>query len=259
MPLTRFVRLLKLARYVPALATIGRVAAAQRRTLFACIIILAGMLSATVAVILAVEGHAQPERLGDMPKVMWWVASMSAKIGVGEFAPVTALGRIVSVAIVMLGFFCFALAVTIIGLGIYEEIRRREADITIAMVARVPLFANLDATSITDLVNILKWRTVPAATTIVRKGERGDAMYLIASGIVEVSTGLAVVHLIEGDYFGEMELLSPEPRSATVTTVCSTDLLVLNADALLRLIDRIPAIKDQVETVTRERRQGKAG
>ncbi len=253
MPLTRLIRFLKLARYSPALATIGRVIAAERRALLACIIILGGVLLTAAAVMMAVEGRAQPGKLGDMPKAMWWSASMLAKIGGGEFEPVTALGRIVSAITVMLGIFCFALPVAIIGRGFYEEIRRRDFVVTFAMVARVPLFAGLDAASVADLVGTLKARTAPAGAVIVRKGERGDAMYFIASGMVEVLTGPSTVILYEGDFFGEMALLSHDPRSATVTAVRPTDLLVLDADDFLRLVDRIPAIKDRLEDARRQR------
>lgn len=253
MPLTRLVRFLKLARYSPALATIGRVIAAERRALLACIVILGGVLLTAAAVMLAVEGRAQPDKLGDMPKAMWWSASMLAKIGGGELEPVTALGRIVSAITVMLGIFCFALPVAIIGRGFYEEIRRRDFVVTFAMVARVPLFAGLDAATVADLVSMLKARTAPVGAVIVRKGERGDAMYFIASGMVEVLTGPSTVMLYEGDFFGEMALLSHEPRSATVTAARPTDLLVLDADDFLRLVDRIPAIKDRLEDVRQQR------
>ena len=116
---------------------------------------------------------------------------MLAKIGGGELAPMTTLGRIIAAITVMLGIGCFALPVAIIGRGFYEEIRRRDFVVTFAMVARVPLFARLDAAAIADLVGMLRARTVPAGATIIRKGERGDAMYLIASGRVEVESAAA--------------------------------------------------------------------
>ncbi len=251
--LTRLVRFLKLARYSPALATIGRVVAAERRALLACIVILGGVLLAAAAVMMAVEGQAQPERLGDMPKAMWWAASMLAKIGGSELSPVTTLGHIVSAVTVMLGIFCFALPVAILGRGFYEEIRRRDFVVTFAMVARVPLLSDLDAPSIADLVGLLRARTVAAGTTIVRKGDRGDAMYLIASGAVEVAATSGPQLLGEGDFFGEMALLSRAPRSAMVTATRSTDLLVLDADDFLRLIDRLPDVRAKVEAVARAR------
>ncbi len=244
---------MKLARYSPALATLGRVIASERRSLLACIIIFTGVLLAAAAAMHAVEGKVQPERLGDMPKAMWWAASMLAKIGGGEVVPITALGSIISAVTVMLGIGCFALPVAIMGRGFYEEIRRRDFVLTFALVARVPLFSGLDAGSIAELLKILSARTVPAGTIIVRKGDRGDAMYLIASGAVEVETTGGKIRLEEGAFFGEMALLSRQPRSANVTAVRSTDLLVLEADDFLRLRDRFPGIGANVEAEAKRR------
>ena len=171
--LTRLVRFLKLARYSPALATFGRLIASERRALLACVIIFTGVLLAAAAAMHVVEGAVQPDKLGDMPKAMWWAASMLAKIGGGELTPLTTLGRIIAAITVMLGIVCFALPVAIIGRGFYEEIRRRDFVVTFAMVARVPLFARLDAAAIAGLVGMLRARTVPAGTTIIRKGGRG--------------------------------------------------------------------------------------
>jgi voltage-gated potassium channel len=247
------VRFLKLARYSPALATLGRLIASERRSLLACVIIFTGVLLTSAAAIYAVEGAIQPDKFGDMPKAIWWSASMVAKIGGGEITPVTTLGRIIAAITVMLGIGCFALPVAIFGRGFYEQIRRRDFVVTFAMVARVPLFSRLDASSIVDLVAILRARTVPAGTTVIRKGERGDAMFLIASGAVEVESAAGKVRLGEGDFFGEMALLSREPRSATVMAVRATDLLVLDADDFLRLVDRLPEIGAKVRAVAKER------
>ena len=123
--LTRLVRFLKLARYSPALGSIGRVLAAERRALLACVIIIAGVMLMMAATMQAVEGEIQPDQLGDMSKAMWWSAAMLAKIGGTGLTPITPLGRIIAAITVMLGIFCFALPVAIIGRGFYEEIRRR--------------------------------------------------------------------------------------------------------------------------------------
>jgi len=251
--LTRLVRFLKLARYSPALAAIGRLIASERRALLACVIIFVGVLLGAAAAMHAVEGAIQPDRLGDMPKAIWWAAAMLAKIGGAETTPLTTLGSIIAAITVMLGIACFALPVAIIGRGFYEEIRRRDFVVTFAMVAQVPLFSRLDASSIAELVGILRARTVPAGTTIIRKGDRGDAMYLIASGSVDVDSAIGKVRLEEGDFFGEMALLSREPRSATVTAARATDLLVLDADDFLHLLDRRPDIGAKVQVVSQQR------
>jgi voltage-gated potassium channel len=204
----------------------------------------------------AVEGEIQPDRLGDMSKAMWWSAAMLAKIGGVELTPITSLGRIIAAITVMLGIFCFALPVAIIGRGFYEEIRRRDFVVTFALVAHVPLFARLDAASISDLVGILGARTVHAGTVIIRKGEPGDAMYLVASGMVEVDASNGKARLEEGDFFGEMALLTGERRTATVTAIKPTDLLVLDCDDFHRFIDRNPEVAAHVRAVAQGRVSG---
>jgi voltage-gated potassium channel len=257
--LLRLVRFLKLARYSPALATIGRVIAAERRALMACVIIIAGVAITMAAAMMAVEGHLQPDRLGDLPKAMWWAATMLAKIGGGEIEPVSASGRVIAAVTVMLGIFCFALPVAILGRGFYEEIRRRDFVVTFAMVARIPLFERLDAGALAEVVGMLRARTIAAGTTIIRRGERGDAMYMIAAGGVEVGTADALVRILnEGDFFGEMALLSREPRTATVTALSTVDLLVLDAVDFHRLGERMPQVRGEVERVARERAADKA-
>ena len=94
--LMRLVRFLKLARYSPALAAIGRLIASERRALLACVIIFVGVLLGAAAAMHAVEGAIQPDRLGDMPKAIWWAAAMLAKIGGAETMPLTTLGSIIA-------------------------------------------------------------------------------------------------------------------------------------------------------------------
>ena len=252
--LFRLVRFLKLARYSPALATIGRVVATERRALLACIIIFAGILLFAASLMKAVEGTVQPEHFGDMPRAIWWAAAMLAKIGGSEVAPLTGWGRIVSAITVMLGIFCFALPVAIIGRGFYEEIHRSDFIVSFGLVARVPLFSQLNAGGLADVVAILRARTVPAGTVIIRKGDRGDAMFLIAGGQVEVDIGSTKIQLSEGDFFGEMALLSKERRTATVTALKSTDLLVLDADDFHRLTDHNPDIGQSIRDVAAKRK-----
>ena len=86
-----------------------------------------------------------------------------------------------------------------------------------------------------------------------RKQAFYDAMYLIASGAVEVDSVGGKVRLDEGAFFGEMALLFREPRSANVTAIRSTDLLVLDAEDFRRLLYRLPDVGAAVEAIARER------
>ena len=77
-----------------------------------------------------------------------------------------------------------------------------------------------------------------AGDTILTEGEMGDTAFLISAGSVEVSIGdgaraKSVGILTPGDVFGEMSLIEPGPRSATVKAVTDTECLVTTYDEFL--------------------------
>ena len=77
-----------------------------------------------------------------------------------------------------------------------------------------------------------------AGETIISEGEAGDTAFLIVSGSVEVSVGQgaevkSVATLAAGDVFGEMSLIDPGPRSATVKAVTATECLVTAYDEFI--------------------------
>jgi CRP-like cAMP-binding protein len=82
---------------------------------------------------------------------------------------------------------------------------------------------------------------------IVCQGERGDCMYVIQSGKVEVvrevpggSVRLAVLE--KGDLFGEMALFSDEPRSATVRALGEARVLTIDKRGFLKRVHQDPSL-----------------
>lgn len=245
--LLRLVRFLKVARYSTALPTIGRVLFDIRRQILACLILFAGLVIAAAAIMMAIEGRVQPERFGDMPSALWWAIVLITKLGQTDVVPHTFAGKMVAVAMMLIGIGFIALPVGIIGRAFYDEIRRRDFVVTFGMVARVPLFANLDSATIASLVGLLRARKAAAGTILMRKGDPGDAMYFIGEGAVDVLIdGASLKQLTAGDYFGEMALLSRAGRTATVKTVSACDLLVLEASDFERLMQANPDLEAAV-------------
>jgi voltage-gated potassium channel len=133
-----------------------------------------------------VERHAQPAKFGTIPDAMWWAIVTLGTIGYGDVVPVTVPGRLVASATIFAGFIMIALPVGIVATAFAEQIHRRDFVVTWGMVARVPLFAGLDAGQIADIMRVMRAQTVEAGEIITRRGEPAQSMYFIAAGEVEI-------------------------------------------------------------------------
>jgi CRP/FNR family cyclic AMP-dependent transcriptional regulator len=81
--------------------------------------------------------------------------------------------------------------------------------------------------------------------TIISEGAVGDTAYLIKEGSVRVSVGggstdRRITELTAGEVFGEMSLIDPGPRSATVTALADTECIVTTYDELMGSLQEKP-------------------
>lgn len=257
--LFRLIRLLKLARFSPALTTLGRVLYLERRALVAAIMIMLALIMFAASGMHLIERHIQPDEFGSIPAAMWWAMATLTTVGYGDVTPVTPLGRLFAGLISVLGIGMYALPIAIIASGFTNEVHRREFVVTWGMVARVPLFAKLDARAIAKIAGLLHSQEVPAGYTVQRRGENADCMYFIASGEVEVKVPRGSVTLEAGDFFGEISLVYRTTREATVVAKTDCRLMVLEADDFHRLMDESAHIKVEVTRVAAERRAAATG
>ena len=151
-----------------------------------------------------------------------------------------------------------------------------------ARLGAVPLFAGLGPPALAAIAAQMGRQRVAAGTDIVRQGDPGDALYIIARGHVEVLLHAAprqsdgplppdtprhpdaerqrddgahrIDALDEGDYFGEMALLSGAPRNASVRATVPTELFTLSRDAFLALLERHPEMQPHIDAKLAERR-----
>jgi CRP-like cAMP-binding protein len=113
---------------------------------------------------------------------------------------------------------------------------------------RVPLFSELPSEALTALAEVLLLCHVPAEQVVFAQGDPGDALYLVESGHVEVitssrSTGeSAQAVLEEGDFLGEMALLTGKTRTTTARALTHANLWALYRTDFDSLIIRHPTI-----------------
>ncbi|MBV9523599.1 MAG: cation:proton antiporter [Alphaproteobacteria bacterium] len=126
------------------------------------------------------------------------------------------------------------------------------------LVAKVPLFASLEPAARGKVCRLLRPRLALPDETIVRKGERGDSMYFISSGAVEVRLLPDPVRLGTGDFFGELAILNMQPRNADVVALGYCRLLRLAYRDFDRLSRTDAELHRAIEAVAGARVEGAA-
>jgi voltage-gated potassium channel len=251
--LLRLLRFYKLARYSPGIRSLMEAVHAERRALLACLVILGGLMIVAAAVMHFVEGRAQPDKFGSIPDSMYWAIITLTTVGYGDAVPITPAGKLVAGFTAVMGLVMLALPVGIIATAFAEVIHRRDFVVTWNMVARVPLFAQLDATEIADVMRYLRSRVVEAGDVILQRDAPAHSMFLIASGSVEMELRERRLRLEEGQFFGVSAILHKERILATVRALEQTRLLVLDRDDLTALMEQNSEIAARVREVAESR------
>ena len=102
------------------------------------------------------------------------------------------------------------------------------ADMKLDMLKSVPLFASMQRKDLEAVERLADTLDLPEGKTLMRQGDHGNEMYVIASGTVRVErNGKEIATLGPGQAVGEMSLLSEGPRLATVTTLEPTTAFVI--------------------------------
>ncbi len=123
----------------------------------------------------------------------------------------------------------------------YNEFRVRDA------IRNVLIFRDLSAEEVELIEEKLQLVKFPKDTVIFNIDDPGDCMYIIKSGEVKVVAGMGtegetLAYLTRGNYFGEMALLTGEPRSASIVTEMETELFSLSKKDFDFLLNKHPSI-----------------
>ena len=204
----RLFRFFKIVRYSPALQVILRVFYNEGRALLGALMIMVALLLFAATGMTFIEGKVQPETFGDIPRSMWWAIATLTTVGYGDAIPVTTLGKLWAGLFMVFGLGMFALPIGIISTGFAQEIHRREFIINWSTVARVPLFRNLTAKELSEIMRMLHSQRFSPGSVILRAGDKARALYIIVSGSVEMASSDQRVILAPGQFFGELGLIS---------------------------------------------------
>lgn len=123
-----------------------------------------------------------------------------------------------------------------------------------------PLFEVLNDKERTALIDEMELEAHEEGSVIISEGDPGDSMYVISSGEVKVytrATGRSgtvyLAKLGEGDFFGEVSVLTGKPRTATITASQPTELLRLDKEKLDNALAKHPGVRKVLDAFYKKR------
>ena len=120
-------------------------------------------------------------------------------------------------------------------------------DKKVEALKRAPLFAGLSRKELIQLARLADDAEVPEGRVLCREGDRGREFFVLVEGSVDVATkGRRVATLGAGDFVGEISLLEPTPRTATVTAKTPLRFFVLTPKDFRQVLDENPSVERKV-------------
>lgn len=113
----------------------------------------------------------------------------------------------------------------------------------IEILKKIPFFAQLSDEDLEAIAAKVEMQYFGPEQVIFEQGDYGEEMYVIKRGKVEVSRDFNVLaELSDNAFFGEMALVSDEPRNATIKATTDVEALVLKKDDFKQLLETKPSI-----------------
>ena len=253
--LFRLLAMLRLTHYSEALQLLTAIIKRESKTFTAIFLVIVSLLLLVSYFIYLIEHDVQPKAFASIPDAMWWSISTLTTVGYGDVVPVTVMGKVFGMFVMLIGIGMFAIPTGILVSAFSQELKRKDFVATWNLVAKVPLFSNLDAVEISSITELLRLRSVMPGELIVRKGEVAERMYFIVAGEVEVELENHSAKLSDGDFFGELGVLYKIRRTANVTARTFVELLQLENRDFEALLEANPKLGVRITQLAAQRRE----
>lgn len=134
--------------------------------------------------------------------------------------------------------------------------RKKEKDLAgrVEALKKVELFKSINEEELTRLAMDLKYAPFGPGETLTRQGAEGHWLYIITEGEVSVTVNVngvdkEVNRLHAGQFFGEMSLMTGQPRTATVTSIGEVDCYRLDKESFQKIVKERPEIAEDLAEI----------
>lgn len=123
----------------------------------------------------------------------------------------------------------------------------KSKDENIQRLGEVSVFRALSREDLQVLGRSTDTVEVKAGTVLVKEGEIGREFFVLLSGEVSVVAGGKEVNVLsQGQWFGELAIIDPAPRDATVTATSDCELLLIDSRRFRPLLEEVPALAHKI-------------
>lgn len=142
-----------------------------------------------------------------------------------------------------------------------EEKEAIEKEELLAMLSRVDFLQGLNKEEIVDVGNRLKLVLYAKGEYIIKQGDKGHTFYILKSGKVKVIARneegeIFLTKMLEpGDFFGEISVLTGEPRTASIIALTDVELLMLNKDDFELMLRKYPDMDSRISEKIAQRQR----
>jgi len=150
--LARILRLAKLGRMSNAMGYLVEAMAARRYELLFSLFASLTFMVFSASILYMVEGPAQPDKFGSIPRALWWATAALTTIGYGDVYPVTVLGRIFGAAVALGGIGLVAMPTGIMAAAFSEAVQKHSHDLVNTKTGEVKLKSEVDPEEEDDVI-----------------------------------------------------------------------------------------------------------
>jgi CRP-like cAMP-binding protein len=124
----------------------------------------------------------------------------------------------------------------------------------VELIKKVPLFSKLKKKELEEVAHIADELDLPTGKVMAEEGDRGREFFVLLEGEADVTKGDRSINTMhEGDFFGEIALVTEMPRTASVTATTEVRVLVITERDFRALLKHSPEVSRGVAEALAER------
>jgi CRP-like cAMP-binding protein len=132
---------------------------------------------------------------------------------------------------------------------------------TLKFLGGIPLFSNLDQTALNLLAQSCKFQHVEKGIKLFFQSDPSESAYIVRHGDISIvlnsldGRDMVINEMRPGDIFGELGILTKQPRSTSAIARANSEVLVIPREMFLRVVDSEPQLARRILEVTAQRLQ----